>query len=341
MAADLKRVSISKSGLVLSGCTAWANPGSAWYDESRRPPEDTQKRDDGIAFHEVMDRRLSSNGDEVDAVFLPRLVPQWVSHANVWLSEHLLPRCQKIETEVAIAVNWSTGEVRTLNGVHGRNYPSLGDGWQFGTADIVALLNDGSLLIADWKTGGTDGAEEQLLSLAAAFQETVPLDLWESKNSTTRRPVRIACLRVDADGVWPNEREVTKSELRNHWDAMTFAMEDIGEKYDPKPGTHCTVLYCPHLAYCTAISSVVRDCGSGPESNGTPLVPAEALMSKLTSKPTNDAEAGEQVALVSAAKRQINYIIDGAKEYVNAGGRVISGQFEWKDRGNGFRWGKK
>lgn len=330
MGSDLQRVSISKAGLLLSGCTAWANPASAWYDESRRPPEDTQKRDDGICFHEHVAKQKDGDGPREWNRPSFDLINRWLEHAYNYLSSDLLLRCESYETEVAVAINWKTGEARLLGGVANRNYPSLGSDWQYGTADIVAVLSTGELLIADWKTGGSDGAEEQLLTLAVALQK-----LYGGKK------VRISCLRVDEEGVWPHERPVPQQELYNHGDAMAFAWEDIGKKYDPRPGSQCTVLYCPHLAYCSAIDSAVRDAASGPESAGAPLVPVESLLKKITDTPTTDQEAGDQMALASAAKRQINYLIEGAKKYVRSGGRVISGQFEWKDRGNGFRWGRR
>lgn len=342
MSADLRRVSISKAGLLLSGCTTWANPASAWYDESKRPPEDTQKRDDGILFHDIMDLRIKDGNYETTTA-LPRDVPQLLSHAFKFLDEDLLPRCSRIQSEVAVAVNWTTGERRLLPGIQHRDYPDLGHGWQYGTADIVAVLHDGSLLVADWKTGGTDGAEEQLLTLAVVLQRLFTESFRKTSEHTVQlfRRIRIACIAVNEHGVFPKEREVDIQELNNHADAMCFAWEDIGRVRKPIPGSHCTVLYCPHLAFCSAIHNIVRDCSSGPEAGGQPLVPPEALMRKVTDKPRTDQDYGEQIALVSAAKRQINYIIENAKAHVNDGGKVVTGQFEWKDRGNGFRWGKK
>jgi hypothetical protein len=75
-------------------------------------------------------------------------------------------------SEVAISIDWASGKAEILEGVTGRQYPKK-DGWQFGTADLVCVLKTGELLIADWKTGGTDGATEQLLSLACGFQKAL------------------------------------------------------------------------------------------------------------------------------------------------------------------------
>lgn len=329
--------SISKSGLLLSPCIAWAGPQAQWYDESKIDPADKTKQSDGTLFHQEIDA-FTKDPDDVRGIFLPRDVPKWLGHATKYLSEELIPRCSQISTEVAIAINWLSGEVKLLPDVKDRGYPDW-PGWQFGTADIVAILWDGSLYVADWKTGGIEGAEEQLLSLAYGFQKS-----YAPAGSLPYRlgKVIISCLQVNENGVWPHEREVSDQELLNHKDAMAFTWEDIGKKYDPKPGVHCTALFCPHLAYCTSISDVVGQAATGPASAGQPrLIGAGDLLKKLTDNPKTDAEAGDNMALVSAAKRQINYLIEGAKKYVEGGGRVVSGQYEWSDTGNGYRWKRR
>lgn len=52
--------SLSKSALLLSPCIAWADPDNRWYDESKEKPEDTEKRDAGTRFHELIDQWLKS-----------------------------------------------------------------------------------------------------------------------------------------------------------------------------------------------------------------------------------------------------------------------------------------
>ena len=267
-----------------------------------------------------------------------------------FFTEVLAPRCEVIMSEVAISINWSEHKAEILPDVKERNYPER-DGWQNGTADLVCILKDGTLLVADWKTGGTDGATEQLLSLACGFslcltmvgeggsgQEIVPAQ---------PRSVRIACLKVTEEGVDPEERPVSAEQLDNHWLAMEMAWADRESKNAANPGIHYTQLYCPHLAYCNAVTGLVEDAAKIDEdretkSGGEPLLPAASLVRKyrMTDKPRSDEEAGYVMSRVSAARRQQKYYESCMKEYIANGGRVTAGNYEWRETGNGFRWGR-
>lgn len=260
----------------------------------------------------------------------------------------LLPRCEVAMSEVAISINWSEHKAEILSNVKERNYP-VRDGWQNGTADLVCILKDGTLLVADWKTGGTDGATEQLLSLACGFQLCLT-SLGEGEEGPRRdkvRPVRIACLKVSEDGVDPEERSVSDEQLANHWLAMEMAWADREKKNAANPGIHCTQLYCPHLAYCNAVTGLVEDAAKNDDdqvtkSGGEPLLPAASLARKfrMTDKPRSDEEAGYVMSRVSAARRQQKYYESCMKEYIANGGRVTAGNYEWRETGNGFRWGR-
>lgn len=244
---------ISKSGLLLSGCAAWAHPDARHYDESKRDPEDTKKRDDGIAFHEAI-HHYNTTGI-VQQFADPKLNLLMVQ--GIKYLEKLKERSHWVRSEWAIAVNWLTGHAAVLNDVVGRNYPQWAyqDGYQPGTADLVAALRDPpGMLIADWKTGGNDGAEEQLMSLACAFRANMKPELRKEFGFST------ACLSVTEETVWEHELQRSKAELDLHQDAMRFMWEDVIATRTglPAPGIHCTQLYCPHLAYCPAISDGLR-----------------------------------------------------------------------------------
>lgn len=341
MGVTSSRVSLSKSALLLSPCVAWAGPGSQWYEEDKVDAEDLSKRDKGTLFH----ARIAS-GTNCDVSDCPEDVQGWYRRAALFVDNWLIPRCESYQTEVAIAVNWSTGDARALCGVADRNYPDM-PGYQFGTADIVCVLKDGTLLIADWKTGGNEGAEEQLTSLACAFQKACPeigsIDgqmQWERP-----RKVRILCLQVNDDGVWPHESDVSQEQLDSHWDSMRFQWEDVldGKRSNPVTGIHCTTLYCPHLAYCRGIGQAVADLARKEEGvpKTGPLVPPLALNRANRVSPaafSGDLEAGDAAAIISAAKRQVKYTEAKLKEHIANGGRVISGNWEWSDGNNGFRW---
>lgn len=255
------------------------------------------------------------------------------ARAVEWVEKVLGPRCDTIMSEVAISINWAEGKAEILEGVTGRQYPKK-DGWQFGTADLVCILKTGELLIADWKTGGTDGATEQLMSLACGFQKSLADD--------GAKPVRIACLKVTDEGVDPDERAVSDEQLANHWLAMEMAWEQAQKKNVPVPGPHCTQLYCPHLAYCPAITGLVVDSAEEEQSREQKLIPVDNLVRKprLTAEPRDDYEAGYTMALVYAARRQLKYYESSIREYLSKGNRAISGQYEWGETNSGFRWRK-
>ncbi|MDD5374450.1 hypothetical protein [Acidithiobacillus sp.] len=160
----------------------------------------------------------------------------------------------EIHSEVYVASNFTTGEVHTDPSVRDRNYPEM-PGFVHGTADLVCLMRDGSLLVGDWKTGGSAGADKQLLSLAYGLSKVYRTD------AGLPRRVILAVLHAGPDGVLPNEWAVTDADLQAHADAMAFQLADVGVRNDPVPGSHCTQLYCPHLAYCPGITAVVDQLG--------------------------------------------------------------------------------
>lgn len=332
--------SLSKAALLLSPCIAWADPQAKWYDDRFT---DTTKRDRGTKFHTLMDRCVRG---ESRTLLLGECDDQemvgWLKASYTFLDKVLGPRCESIMSEVAIAVNWGTGECVVLWEVKSRKYPEKyqGEGWQCGTADLVCIMKDGSLLIADWKTGGTDGATEQLLSLAYGFRKCMTETHDNNGVPEERpRPVKIACLKVFETGVVPDERDVSDKELALHRDGMLFAVEGIGKGSKPVPGIHCTTLYCPHLAFCPAVTGIVDEAAEGP--NG--LLPAEALTRKfrMTDKPSSSEEAGYVMARVSAAKRQLEYYTNAMKEYVSSGGQVTCGAYVWSGGKDGYRWRKQ
>jgi hypothetical protein len=118
---------------------------------------------------------------------------------------------------------------------------------------------------------------------------------------------------------------------------MAWASESVGKEYKPVAGIHCTTLYCPHLAYCTAIGDVLDDAAEQDK-----LLKPEYLVRKyrLNDKPSDAKEAAYTMERISAAKRQLNYLTECMKEYVNNGGSIISGQWQWSGGKDGFRWRK-
>jgi hypothetical protein len=318
--------SLSKSALLLSGCVTWAHPSSPHYEDKYA---NTEKRDKGTEFHERIHNYAAGRmGMRLASGACPSPEMQsWLVGAATFLDKNLLLRTDSLSTEVCVGVNWSSREAEVLPAVQGRQYPDR-PGWVYGTADIVCTLKSGTLLIADWKTGGTNGAKEQLLSLAWAFRKAMG----------HTGPVAIACLRVFEGGVDPDERVVPDDELEAHADAMQWALELADKKPEPVFGIHCTQLYCPHLAYCGKVTGLVDDAAEGDKG----LLPTSRLVRKyaMTHQPSSDEHAGYVMERVTAAKRQLDYYANAMKDYCKNGGRVLSGGYEWSGGKDGFRWRK-
>ncbi len=250
-------VSASKSALVLSPCLGWASPGAREY---RDEFASTEKRDKGILFHEAMDRYFTDGEKWLKVCAHNEEVTSWVRNAIAWHETHLDGRCSFIQSEVYVASNFATGEVHVDGKVRNRDYPDK-PGFLPGTADLVCIMDDGSLLVADWKTGGSHGAEAQLLTLAYGLQAVL------TDAGGAKRPVRLAILyagqQAGEAGCLPHEWAVTDADLQAHADAMAFQLADVGVRTLPVMGSHCTQLYCPHLAYCPAIEGAVKELAGG------------------------------------------------------------------------------
>ncbi len=316
--------SASKSALLLSPCLRWAWSEAREYEDAFA---DTTKRDKGTDFHSLMDghyRNLvhpkPSQWEDVNG---------WFLLAQRWSLQHLEPRCKEIHSEVYVAFNFTTGGVHTDFTVRDRKYPKLA-GYLPGTCDLVCVLQDETLLVADWKTGGGTGADKQLATLALGLRE-----VYRTETGALRR-VRLAILYATADGVHPVELEVTDDELDAHRVAMQFQLADVGVRTEPVPGIHCTQLYCNHLAYCPGITATVEAAAESPEG----LLPAKSLVRKydISSAPTGALHAGAIMERVTAAKRQLDFYQERVRSWCENGGECIAGDFHYSKRKDGYRW---
>lgn len=62
---------------------------------------------------------------------------------------------------------------------------------------------------------------------------------------------------------------------------------------------------------------------------------------RLNDKPSTNQEAADTMELVSAAKRQLNYITECMKDYCKTtGDSIVSGSWRWGPGKDGFRWRK-
>lgn len=323
--------SASKSALLLSPCLRWAWEGARLYEDEFA---DTTKRDKGINFHSGIERYFRSGELDAMSEIKPNWddVAEWLCLAIGWVRQHLEPRCESIHPEVYVAYNFDTGAHHIDPTVHNREYPEM-PGFLPGTADLVCVLRDGSLLVADWKTGGGTGADKQLLTLALGLR-----NVFRKADGTTRE-VRLSVLYVGDDGVHPVEWVVTESDLLAHQHAMAFQLADVGVRTDAVPGIHCSQLYCPHLAYCPGISATVVSASEAPQG----LLPEASLVRTypIQAAPTGPEHAGYIMERVTAAKRQMAFLETRIKAYASNGGRVIAGDFEYSKGKDGFRWRTK
>ncbi len=321
--------SASKSALILSPCLRWAWDGAKPYEDEFA---DTSKRDRGTLFHKAMETYYTSGEKWLKVCHHDQGVTGWVREAIAWSQQHLEPRCQEILSEVYVAYNFDTGEVHTDCTVRNRKYPDM-PGFLPGTTDLVCLLSDGSLLVADWKTGGGTGADKQLLTLALGLRNVF------RKADGSFRVVRLAILYAGDDGVRPVEWEVTDAELEAHRFAMGLQLADIGVRRDAVPGIHCTQLYCPHLAYCPGIAKVVDASAEAPEA----LLAATSLVRRhnIQEAPSDEEHAGYIMERVTAAKRQMDFYQERIRQWHLAGNRVVAGDFEYSKGKDGFRWRAK
>lgn len=338
--------SASKSALLLSPCIRWAWTGAQAYEDEFA---NTEKRDKGTLFHTGM--QLYYEGRSSGWVSQWSDVMAWWRLAIQWSHDHLEPRLLTdgaidlyelgpggnrykwpLFPEVYVAFNFETGETHHDGSVHDRKYPEM-PGFLPGTADLVCILADGSLLVADWKTGGGTGADKQLLTLALGLRNVF------RKADGSYRLVRLAILYVGDDGVHPVEWEVTEAELEAHRFAMQMQLADVGVRREPVPGIHCTQLYCAHLAYCPGIASVVDASAEAKES----LLPVGSLLRKysIQEAPTGPEHAGYIMERVTAAKRQMDFYEKRIRAWAADGGRVIAGDFEFSKKADGYRWRPK
>ena len=166
--------------------------------------------------------------------------------------------------EVAFALNWVTGKVSRLD-CEDRQYPDLpGDGWIYGTADLVS-----ESIVADWKTGhppGSLGPPGQSLQLLAsgycvAHAPTPPVG-----------PVGLAYVYLGSDQV------VVQQDVVSDWPTVLHRIERLAQALrlayadyssgeagrrgggaqalKVRTGEHCR--YCPAKLSCPASAQAVE-----------------------------------------------------------------------------------
>lgn len=319
------RETASKSGLLLSGCLAWAHPSSRWYSDR---PEDAEAREDGKAVHHCL--HLHVQGLPYSA---PAHLAAKIAAGAKFFDENILPRAERVWSEVVLGINFSTGETTMLEDLADRDYPES-DTWFYGTADLLVLLKSGSLLIADWKTGAGDGAEQQLLTLASIAELELP-----HEHEATKRICRIAPLYITDEEVFSGEREVAGHELVDHRAAMYERLTKArAKKHLPVVGVHCTQLYCPHLAYCSATQKTLDEIANA-DSSGPIELATDAY--QFSTEVESGRHAGWMASRMRAAKRALKFFDGSVRDYVKAGNRATYDGYEYRETGRGFMFVKE
>lgn len=303
------RETASKSALMLSGCLRWMHPAAKWYQDRA---EDSEAREDGKAIHE--DIHLHASGLPYNA---PEHLKRKIAGAIEFYDRELLPRCEWVKTEVAFGINIKTGESKVYT-IEDRDYPQDDDVF-YGTADVVAKLTSGKLLIADWKSRGGDGSDEQLKTLARMAST-----LYEHNG------LRIAVFYINDDGsVFPYERELPGIECAAHWAAIQDAHKRSRETAKPSLpviGPYCTTLYCPHAAKC-------------PKTTETMIVATEEHAydyNEFNETPVDEEHAGWMAARLKAVARAQKYYEGHLKDWIRQGNTAKWKGYEFVQTPRGF-----
>lgn len=187
------------------------------------------------------------------------------------------------------------GEAGLLEGDYHRDYSGAPEGALVGTADVIAVEEDG-VAVTDWKTGRgevahpADNYQLKFLGLAAARSF--------GKEKAT---VQIGAIRTDGS-IDTSSHTMEAEELQE----IASELARIGRRVeaarngDPvyKTGLHCRL--CPALANCPAVAGAAQAIMDGPPEELTP---------------TRAAELFRNLQAVEAASKQMR---ESLREYVYA-----------------------
>lgn len=310
------RESASKSAMMLSGCNRWMHPAAKWYKDR---PEDSEAREDGTAIHN--DIHLHASGLPYNS---PEHLRIKIAGAIEFYERDLLPRCEWVHTEVAYGINIHSGESKVY-AVDGRDYPN-DDDVLYGTADVVAKLKSGKLLIADWKSRGGDGSDEQLKTLARM-----------ASSHYEHNGIRTAVFYINDDGnVFPVEREVPDIELAVHWSDIQESYRKSRETARPSLpviGPYCTTLYCPHAAMCPATMNTIEGIDAR-DSKSTET--RDYANNMFYETPLDSEHAGWMAARLKAVARAQKYYEGHLKDWIKLGNKAKWNGYEFVQTPRGF-----
>ncbi len=202
--------------------------------------------------------------------------------------------------EVALSYDPVSGEAHVLGGDHHRDYSAAPAGFVCGTADVVALWDEGGdgqerngrILVTDWKTGSRAAVAPANENLQLAFLALAARKALGREGDSVAAQLAF----VDANGgISASRHEFTDEELASAEEKILGILRSVEEsragKHPEAPrlvtGSHCR--FCPAIARCPAIAGA-----------------AQALLDEKDGEltPSSSAAAWERLQAVEAAAKK-------------------------------------
>lgn len=280
-------LSASKVGL-LAHCRYWARP-----DAPQDPYTTSDAADRGTRFHAAI-AAFALTGqlvewDEDITAEMTQAIPWLQEQSRLWSGGPML-------IEQAFGWDPRLDMACQYEVVTDRAYPA--DGLLHGTADVV-FRTGREAFVADWKTGDGSSAGPQMRALALMVARTF--------GCTT---VHVAALEVTAAGV----REVCCEELGEF--ELAAIAGDLAEQMaaiadaEPRPGPHCSELYCPARLACPAATAATAEL--------VDVIPAESLVRRAPYRLTDPIETPEHAAWALDVLRLVSAQVDAIKDGIKA-----------------------
>jgi hypothetical protein len=241
------------------------------------------------------------------------------SHAEEIIKAHPLARA-----EIAYAYDPVTNTARKLGEDIGRAYEEHGllPHEVPGTADVVWLepdedtqRRDDIVVVHDWKVVFGSGAHVPPPELNYQLHT---LALCAMLVSGTKRARVQVCILDEHGNSYVRAHNLTRFEAMVAMKRVLKAAAS-GVSAEPNPGKHCIDHYCPMLALCPAVQSLVDE---------TYQLAPDAPMTKMPivvdpKKITSDAHAAYLVTVAGQVAAVANTIREACKEYVRRKGEPI------------------
>ena len=292
----MKRITMSKTQLVPE-CLYWLRDEAehAW-DEPGLPAIE------GTFVHAMVEAH--GTGGDVQEVDAPAGIDEdkCVRMYRCWVkwADDTDPN-GTIRHEVALAYNPETGKGRELAKAHHRDYSDVKPGEIAGTLDGVSC--DGTTItVRDWKTGKpVSGAAKnmQLTTGMLAARCLYP--------QASRFVVELVYLNDEGRPAYVDSAELDEMDLDAARADLRHALK-MHATAQPKPGPHCTQLYCPARGTCPATVAAMAGLAEVTTQS------IEAIMSRSIKGPDDAARVWPLLVraeeLLKAARGRIASIVE-------------------------------